>query len=245
MQRPANSGRWRCLLISDLHLAPTDGASYFPKAAGEAALNRGLQSVIERERPHQLFILGDVFHMPGRLTPMDGAYDMWCGGAMSKIVEVAASEGVNEIYAMGGNHDRALFAHRGAQWQAAGGGRLAVFSSVNSPLMLELVSTCGHASCFLTHDGGNALWLGPAEVEPFLRGLRQANNLPDSAWLVTGHTHRAVDLTTLPRELACKVASLGCFTACSKHSCGLDYGMVTEDDTQGFVFRADNGPRIW
>lgn len=140
-------------------------------------------------------------------------------------------------------HDRMLFAHCGSHWQAAdASGKLTVFSGTKAPLLLELASTKSGSkpSAFLTHDGGNALWLEPGEVAPFLRGLRAANRVPDGSWLIAGHTHRATSL--LP---ACKAASLGCFTACSKHSAGLDYGMLTEDDTEGFVFRAGNGPRIW
>lgn len=105
IERPKDTGEWRCLLVSDLHLAQRDGASYFPARAGDDALSEGLRSVVQRENPRQLFLLGDVFHASGHamVGAADSSFYAWTDSVFERILSALSGSSVAEVYALGGN----------------------------------------------------------------------------------------------------------------------------------------------
>lgn len=229
---PRSSKPWKALLISDMHLAQVDGDSYFPHDA-EVRMFEALPRVVAGEKPDQVFMLGDIFHGTDQLT------DEWIDESISRFVS-AIGPGI-PIFLLGGNHDRRVFDRRGNAWQQAHSASLMVFNGSRAPLLLQVESTTGkHA--FLTHDGGNNLWLSADQVVPFLLGLKEANGIDPATLLVAGHTHRVVDLSKAAGTRgSSRVASLGCFTGCAKHSPGLDYGIIQETPDGEFVYRPGHG----
>jgi hypothetical protein len=187
---------------------------------------------VAAERPEQVFLLGDVFHGTRNIT------DKWVDETFAKLVAAASGASVSTIFALGGNHDRAVFDARGNAWQQAHGTKLRVFNRKGAPLLVALPAAKGSKQAILTHDGGNNLWLTGSQVVPFLLGIKEANGIAPDVLLVAGHTHKVVDLSCAAGTMGqSRVASLGCFTGCSKHTPGLDYGMVEETANGDFVYR--------
>lgn len=97
--RPAT--RWRCLLISDLHLAFSEGEGYFPKA-GEDLMWSALPKIVAHERPLQIFVLGDLFHFKTGPVASGPEWTSWVDACVKRLLE--SVDGVSEVWFLGGNH---------------------------------------------------------------------------------------------------------------------------------------------
>eukprot|EP00727_Mastigamoeba_balamuthi_P005063 m51a1_g14555 hypothetical protein (338) ;mRNA; r:1015689-1017515 len=209
--RPADGGPWKALLVGDLHLGQTPGASYFTDAAQLRAIE-ALPGIVRSQGVRQAFVLGDLFHSTASLDTQ------WSADRIARIVELLSPL---PVYIIGGNHDRYWFSSCADKWRTAVGPTLRVFSGAE--LLLALRSSTG-ARVLLTHDGGNNLRLLPGQVAPFVLGLKIANGLERSEWLVTAHTHSAV----LVDKWRC--ASVGSFGANG------EWGVIEELGSGDFTF---------
>lgn len=195
---------WHALLVGDLHLS--NGYAGKDRVKASERTLAALEQVFRNEQTHQLFILGDLFHSNcGDATYRAHVYD--------RLQAISAEK----ILILGGNHDRPYFQQ---EWS--------IGSITGVPEeFLQLYSSRGE-SLWLTHDGGNPIWLSVVEVVPFLRALRSVNHLPAGNWMIAAHAHHP---TCLPDE---KLACVGNFNLAGEHP-RLSYG-VFKDDQGTFTF---------
>ena len=100
--RPASPAtRWKCLLISDLHLAFSEGEGYFPKSA-EELMWHSLPKIVASEQPQQLFVLGDFFHFKTGPTASSPEWTSWVDGCVKRLFDSLGE--ATEVWILGGNH---------------------------------------------------------------------------------------------------------------------------------------------
>ena len=77
-------------------------------------------------------------------------------------------------------------------------------------------------TCFLTHDGGNGIWLPLEFKRKFVMDLKVLYEINQNDWLISGHTH------TPFIEEENKLGSLGCFNFDSfkHHQTVLSFGIL-------------------
>jgi calcineurin-like phosphoesterase family protein len=122
------------------------------------------------------------------------------------------SELEQEVFLIGGNHDRILIESQ-----------IEVWSKNNFHIYSDyfLVFETSQGKIWFTHDANNPFWLDIPEVPSFLTSLKKAYRIPKQHWLIAGHTH----LPCLIKDR--RVASLGCFNV-EGHNQPLSYGIVKE-----------------
>ncbi len=184
------------ILVSDLHMPAPHSRGYFSSRSCIRALD-ALIAVVNDEQPDEVWVLGDFFHM--------SAYQQDYHG--EQLQQFQTSIGAH-IVIMTGNHDKHLL-QQFAQIASVPNLEIVCTPFVTlypaKPLQEwpTQTDTCGkQATClperlivpavWLTHDGGQPLWLSEAQCVPYLQQLRTQWEIPPTDMLVTGHTHHVI-----------------------------------------------------
>ncbi|KAH3766274.1 hypothetical protein Pelo_1868 [Pelomyxa schiedti] len=211
------SGKWNAILVGDLHLTCT-GDSYFTVDAQKQALE-DLQKVVATTRTDQLIVLGDVFHqMSGPMARNVQNKEFF----LSTVNSLCTA--CNSVYIIGGNHDRFAF-------QLYRSSLSTIPNLQYSPKELLCLTSTNGSKAYLTHDGGNGLWIAKEQVTPFIQGLRAINELTPHDLMVCAHVHQPTDLRP-----ATSSVSIGTFTALSgTPTTTHQYALLQEDDGGRFT----------
>jgi metallophosphoesterase superfamily enzyme len=185
------------LLTSDHHFSNKPG--YFSIESTEETM-KCFSRLIEEISPDQILLLGDLFHYSQQ-------NDQFVLQIMTFFSELE-----QEIFLIGGNHDKGLIENQIEEWSK---NRFHIYPD------FFMVYETDQEKIWFTHDGNNPYWLSKPEVPGFITNLKKIYSVPEQHWLITGHTH----LPCLINDN--KVASLGCFNV-EGHNQQLSYGIAKE-----------------
>lgn len=209
----------KILLISDQHFS-NDGESYFSEQAIKLTIDN-ITPLYSKINPDYIFILGDLFH--GSQEHNDYFYELF-----PKLDSLGCP-----VFILSGNHDRKYYDN--IDFMAY---KQVRFIDDYFITVSFLYNQFQENIVYLTHDGGNGLWLTLEQKKEFLHTLRKTYTIPESSWLIAGHTHYPF----VDYEL--KESSLGCFNFDSfkHHKTVLSFGLLSfpSEETEFRIF--DLGP---
>lgn len=192
------------LLISDLHFSDNFD-SHFSDPAIKLTIEY-LPSLVKKVTPDYIFILGDLIHGTQKLNE-------FCLDLLDKLDSLGCP-----VFIIAGSHDRYFYKEidfTGYKYVRYIDDHFASITFLYNQFQENIV--------YLTHDGGNNIFLNSDEKKEFLNSLRQTYEIPEKSWLITGNNHFPfVDYET-------KDASLGCFNFDSfkHHKTVLSFGLLT------------------
>ncbi len=168
---PIPATPYRALLLSDMHLSV--GPGRFGPGFDDEAFD--FMEALAKDYD-QLYILGDLFH----------AEDLDEQQALQDVVLARLASFETPVIVLGGNHDRMLY---GRYDPLRGGAHITPADMIRVYVGPE-EGGMPQQSAFLTHDGSNNYKIiSEDEVIPFMRAIKDANDIHWMSWIVGGHTH--------------------------------------------------------